>query len=296
MSSRTLAPEAAPSAASGAGRLITARRAAALALTAIAVALMIAGGLLPWVVVFNGLTAVRGFALDGGLLAFLMLAAVALLYVQAAHGGARVLRPIALAAAALVLADSLYSAWRISAYVAAPGPAADLTQPSAGAGPFVSAVAGAVLIAAAATTPSTRARLGRRVTARVSLAILLLMAAVIHLVLTPEHLAVSGLLGAGFLVAGLVQLAFAGFTLVAPDRMLPIGMNLVIVVDVALIVLYVYAVLVGLPFEAGHAADDAGLRLGAGEPVDVKGAIDLIAEAGVVGIAAFLARDPRPGT
>jgi len=295
MSTHALAPEAAPSVASGFGRLITARHTAALVLAAVAVALMIAGALLPWLVVFNGLSAVRGFSLDGGLLAFVTLAGISLLYVQAAYGGARVLRPIVVILAALVVADSLYGGWRISAYVAAPGPAAALIRPSAGAGPYVFAVAGAVLLVAAAVAPSSRGRLGARRIARLGLAILLLLAAVIHLVLTPEHLAVSGMLGAGFLVAGLVQLGLAAFTLLAPDRLLPIGMNLVIVVDVALIVLYLYAVVVGLPFEAGHAADDAGLRLGAGEAVDVKGGIDLLAEAGVVGIAAFLAGGSRAG-
>jgi hypothetical protein len=252
--------------------------------------LMIAGGLLPWIVLFNGLTVVDGFSLDGGLLAFLVVAVVALLFVQARHGSVWILRPIAIVTASAVVADSLYSAWRISVYVGAPGPTGVLADPSPGAGPYVFAAAGAVLVAAAVIAPAAPRRMGGRIAALLTLALLLLVAASIHLILTPEHLGVSTLLGVGFLLAGLAQLGLAGFALSAPSRAETIGMDVVIVVNLALIVIYVYAVLVGLPLEAGHAADDAvGLRLGAGEPIDLKGGIDLIAEVAAVGIAAVLA-------
>jgi hypothetical protein len=271
------------------------RRVIALAAVVSAVVLMIAGGLLPWIVLFNGLTAVRGFSVDGGFLALLVLAAVALLFVQARHGSARILRPIAIVAASAVVADSLYSAWRISVYVGAPGPTGVLTDPSPGAGPYVFAAAGTVLLAAAIIAPAAPRRMGGSIAARLTLALLLLVAAIIHLILTPEHLGVSTLLGTGFLLAGLAQFGLAGFALGAHDRAATIGMDLVIVVNLALIAIYVYAVLVGLPLEAGHAADDAiGLRLGSGEPIDVKGGIDLIAEVAAVGIAACLALRRRP--
>ncbi|MDL9978758.1 hypothetical protein [Microbacterium candidum] len=296
MSSHALAPAASRTVASGLRRTPVLRKVIALAAIASAVALMIVGGLLPWIVLFNGMTPVRGFSLDGGFLALLVLAVVALLFVQARHGSARILRPIAVVAASAVVADSLYSAWRISLYVGAPGPTGVLTDPSACVGPYVFAAAGAVLVAAALIAPAAPGRMGRRVAARLALALLLLVAAIIHLILTPEHLGVSTLLGVGFLLAGLAQLALAGFALSAPDRAEALGMDVVIVVDIALIVIYIYAVVAGLPLEAGHAADDAlGLRLGAGEPVDVKGGIDLVAEVAAVGLAAVLAlRPPRP--
>jgi hypothetical protein len=270
-------------------RLATARRAAAFALAATALALMLAGGFLPWLTVFNGLSAVRGFSLDGGLLAFILLSALAMLFVQARAGGARILRPIAIAGAFAVVADSLYSAWRISAFVAAPGPDGVLSAPALGPGPYVFAAAGVVLLAAALVAPAAAGRLAMRVALRLTLAVLLLAAAVIHLILTPEHLGISTVLGLGFLAAGLAQSALAGLAVGASERLQPFVMYAIIVVNIALIAIYLYAVLVGLPFEAGHADDDAGLRIGVGEAVDVKGAVDLIAEVAAVGIAAFLA-------
>ena len=267
----------------------TARRTAALWLGSIALALMLAGGFLPWLTVFNGLTAVSGFSLDGGILAFIVLAVVAMLVVQASAGGARILRPIAVVGGFAVVADSLYSAWRISAFVAAPGPAGVVSSPAAGAGPYVFAAAGVALVAAALVAPAAAGRLGMRVALRLTLTVLLLAAAVIHLVLTPEHLGISTVLGLGFLAAGLAQSALAGLAVGASDRLQPLVMYAVVVVNVALIAIYLYAVLVGLPVEAGHADDDSGLRIGAGEAVDVKGAVDLIAEVAAVGIAAFLA-------
>ena len=93
----------------------TVRRTAALGLGAMALALMLAGGFLPWLTVFNGLTVVSGFSLDGGILAFVVLAALAMLVVQERSGGARILRPITVVGGFSVVADSLYSAGRISA-------------------------------------------------------------------------------------------------------------------------------------------------------------------------------------
>jgi hypothetical protein len=83
---------------------------------------MVAGGLLPWLSLFNGLTTVQGFSVDGGMLALVTLAVVALLFVQARHGGTRILRPIAILAAMAIVADSLYSAWRIATASVEPGP------------------------------------------------------------------------------------------------------------------------------------------------------------------------------
>jgi hypothetical protein len=280
MSSHTLMP--------GTLRVTPSRPAVALALAVIAVALMIAGGLLPWLSLFNGLTTVQGFSVDGGILALVTLAVVALLFVQARHGGAGILRPIAILASMAIVADSLYSAWRITAYAGDPGPTGVLTSPAPGAGPYVFAAAGAVLVVAAAIAPAAPGRLGRAMTARLVLALLLLTAAIIHLTLTPEHLEISLLLGVGFLLAGFTQLALAALVLGAPERG-DLVMSAVVVVSVALIVIYAYAVLVGLPLEAGHEAEDAiGWQIGAGEPVDMKGVVDFIAEVAAVALAVVI--------
>lgn len=295
MSSHIVA--AAASLDSGMPHPATARRTAALALGATALVLMLAGGFLPWLTVFNGLSAVRGFSLDGGPLGFVVLAVLAVLFVQGRAGGARILRPIAIAGAFAVVADSLYSAGRITAFVAAPGPAGVLTAPTPGPGAYVFAASGAVLVAAALVAPAAAGRIGRRAALRLTLTVLLLAAAVIHLILTPEHLGVSTVLGLGFLAAGLAQSALAGLSVGASERLQPLVMHAVIVVNIALIGIYLYAVLVGLPIEAGH-TDDGGLSIGAGEAVDVKGAVDVIAEVAAVAIAAFLAsageKGPRP--
>jgi hypothetical protein len=259
-----------------------------LSLVVLAVALMVIGAALPWLVVFNGLTAIRGFSLDGGMLGGAVLAVVALLYVQARHGGARYLRPLAIVIAFAVAADSVYSAWRIDQYIAAPGPTGVLTAPAPGSGPYVLAFAGVLLVVAAAIAPAAPGRLTGRSIARLALALLLLIAATIHLILTPEHLGISTILGLGFLAAGLAQLVLAAAALGGRGVVAAMGMNAVVVVNIALIAIYVYAVLVGLPIEAGHADDAVGLALGAGEPVDVKGGVDFAAEVAAVVIAAVL--------
>ncbi len=250
--------------------------------------LMIVGVALPWLIVFGGLTAVIGFSLDGGYLAGIMVAVVGLLYVAARHGGARILRPVALVGSAAILADSLYSAWRIAAYVAHPGPTAVLTIPSAGPGPYVLAAGAATLLVAAILSPSRVAPLEKQIGMRLLLGLVLLTAASIHLILTPQHLSESPLLGIGFLLAGIVQLASATFVLLRTDDR---GINLVLLVSVALIAIYLYSVFIGFPLDSGHDTETAaGFRIGAGEPIDLKGAINAIAEIAAIPLALILAR------
>lgn len=250
--------------------------------------LMVLGAVLPWLIVFNGLTAVPGLALDGGFISGIMVAVVCVLYVAARHGGARILRPIALVASAAVLADSLYSGWRIAGYVAHPGSTAALTIPSAGPGPYIMAAGAAILFIAAAIAPRRITPLSRQAWVRLLLALVLLTAASIHLTLSPQHFSESPLLGTGFLLAGIIQLGAAAVVLTrADDR----GLNLVLLVSVALIAIYGYAVFVGLPLDSEHAADTAGgLTLGAGEPVDFKGAVNVIAQIAAIPLALVLAR------
>gem|GEM_PF-2834918 len=69
------------------------------------------------------------------------------------------------------------------------------------------------------------------------------------------------------------------------------GLNLVLLVSVALIAIYGYAVLIGLSLDSDHAADSAGgLTLGAGEPIDFTGAVNAIAEIAAIPLARVLAR------
>lgn len=116
----------------------------------------------------------------------------------------------------------------------------------------------------------------------------LVAAGIAHLLLTPEHLAESGVLGAGFAVAGIVQLALAVPVLTHPSRNV---LSAVAVISALLIALYVWNVLLGLPLvgpgtaesaEHGHEAvehaHETGLILGIGEPVDLAGALTKAAE------------------
>lgn len=267
---------------------VATRSGVTISLIGAAVILMLLGAALPWLVVFNGLTTVPGLSLDGGFLAGIMVAVVGVLYVAARHGGARILRPIALVASAAVLADSLYSGWRIAGYVAHPGSTAALTIPSAGPGPYVMAAGAATLFIAAAIAPARGVQLNRQALIRLLLALVLLTAACIHLILTTQHFSESPLLGTGFLLAGVVQLGAAAVVLTrADDR----GLNLILLVSVALIAIYGYAVFVGLPLDSEHAADTAGgLTLGAGQPIDFKGAVNAIAEIAAIPLALVLAR------
>ena len=264
------------------------REAIALASGGLALALMVAGGALPWLVLFHGLTVVRGFALDGGLLGGVTLVVVALLVVMGRYGNARVLRPVAIVGADLVIADSLYSALRIASYAAAPGPAGALTAPVPGVGSSVFALAGVALLVAAISTPAAAGRIGLLVGLRTILTVSLIVTGTIHLLLTPEHLDASVLLGTGFLLAGVTQLALAGSILFLPERLHWLALQGTVVVNVALIGIYVYAVLLGLPLEAGHAEDAVGLTIGRGEPVDVKGGLDLLAEIAAVVLAVLI--------
>ena len=105
-------------------------------------------------------------------------------------------------------------------------------------------------------------------------AALSLLAALIHLWVTPEHFKEWWGYGAFFLVAALAQLFYAPLVLVWPTRialLLGIGGNL------AIVVLYLLTRTVGIPL----------FGPGAGE-VEGVGFIDLCATASEVGIAAAL--------
>jgi hypothetical protein len=268
------------------------RSRAAVVAAALGLVLVGLGAALPWLTLFNGLQPLRGFRLDGGDLSGLAVASAALLLIAARHGGSRVLRPLAVLGAAVVVIGALTSASRIAAYVADPGPTAALASPTQGVGPLVMAAGGGALVVAALIAPLPARAMRRATVVRVGLAAATFVAAWMHLVLTPEHLGESTLLGLGFLAAGLVQLALAAVVVERPSER---ALSLLVVVNVALLAIWAYAVLVGLPLaDGGHdSGEAAGLVIGHGEPIDLAAAITKAAELASLLLAVLLLH--RPG-
>jgi hypothetical protein len=229
--------------------------------------------LLPWVTLFRGLQPIPGFQLDGGCLAGIAIAAVSFTIVAARSGGSRLLRPLAGLGAAIVTVDALSVVNRIAAFVANPGPSGPLSQPTAGSGAPVMALGGVFVLIATIVAPARAGALSSGLAPRLTIGAALFAAGWIHLVLAPQHLAESALLGAGFLGAGLAQLILAATVLLRPRAWIYYG---VIVVNVALIFFYGVAVAVGLPFGAHD--HGSGIILGSGEAIDLPGVISKGAE------------------
>jgi hypothetical protein len=161
------------------------------------------------------------------------------------------------------------------------------------------------------------------------LIVALTLAGAIHLLLTHDHFAESPLLGVGFFGSAFAELGLALAVLVKPRRLVYFA---VIGVTSALIGLYAYNVMIGLPFSgarfdsnlleltghtedphhststdhdsgheaAAHSAGDhhsGGLVLGEGEPIDTLGATTKLSELASVGLAIALvlrSRGTRP--
>jgi hypothetical protein len=156
----------------------------------------------------------------------------------------------------------------------------------------------------------------------------LVVAAAIHLLLTPDHFAESALMGAGFLSSAVAEFGLAAAVLVKPRGMVYFA---VIGVASALIALYAYNVMIGLPFSeaspathpaesviypdiaehstpadhgseheaVGHAEgahQSGGLVLGQGEPVDLLGAATKLSELATIGLALALILQSRAST
>ncbi len=268
------------------GRNLPAATTIALAAGAAGAGLIALSVAVPWLIVFRGLQPVSGFVLEGGPLAGLAVVALGLLAVGATMGGGRILRALALAGGVAVAADALLLQSRILAYVADPGPAGLLTQPTAGSGAALMALGGALILVPIVTLPMRSSRLGAGAGARVAMSVALIVAGWIHLLLVPAHLEEATVLGLGFLAAGLAQILLAGLALWRPRGW---TLGLVVALNVTLLAIYAYAVLVGLPFGApGEHAEATGLVLGAGEPVDLYGAMSTLAELASAGIAFML--------
>lgn len=266
------------------------------ALVVVGLLLAAAGAAMPWLLVYNGLTAIPGYRLGGMPLAGLALVSAGLVLVAAHRGGGRLLRPVAGLAGAVVVVESLVVAHGVLGYVADPGPAGPLLMPQAGFGAYVMAAGGVSLVAAALVAPTVRRSLTRLQWVQLLLAAVVLVAGWIHLLLAPEHLEEQVLLGAGFIVVGIVQVLLAVAVVARPSLM---SLSLVVMVSVAVMAVYLYAVVIGLPFagDAGMAGmagmdmhDDHGLVLGAGEPVDLIGAGTFLLEVFGVAVAVGLLR------
>ena len=291
----------------------TSRRPATHALVALGVLLVALGAYLPWLVIFNGLTNVPGFRLGGGPPAGVVVGAAGLVLVAIHRGGGRWLRPVAAAASVAVTAYVLYIAQGVLGYVADPGPTGPLFMPQAGVGAYAMAGGAVCVLAAAVIARPVPAPLSRSAKLRLGIAALTFAAGWVHLLLAPEHLEEHTLLGIGFVVAGVAQVALAVLVVARPH---PTSLSLVVALDVAIMAVYLYAVVVGLPFgdsgmadmpgmtsmpgmDGGHdmastgALDmsgmdmDHGLVLGSGEPVDVVGAVTFLAE--LIGVGLIVA-------
>ncbi len=160
----------------------------------------------------------------------------------------------------------------------------------------------------------------------VTLAIALAAAGVIHCLLTPEHMEVSVVFGAGFLAAGLAQFGMAAMAVLRPSRLVYAA---IIATTLGLTGLYAYNVVVGLPFHEpgpvaaatdGHASDTAhrhaapppaegdalsggadhhegGMVIGTGEPIDPYGALTQLAQlsAAALALTLLMRRTPDGG-
>lgn len=139
----------------------------------------------------------------------------------------------------------------------------------------------------------------------------------VHLVLAPDHFGESALMGLGFLCSALAEFGLAVAVLVKPKRLVYVA---VIGVSAALIGLYAYNVMIGLPFHGasadgnpsgvGHSGahqtiaaehdpehettahsgghHSGGLVLGEGEAVDMLGATTKLGELAMIGLAVAL--------
>jgi len=121
------------------------------------------------------------------------------------------------------------------------------------------------------------------------LSLALLVAASLHLVLLAEHAAQSPVLAAGFLAAGVGQLALATLVAVQPSKLV---YRAAIVLDVSLILFYVGHVLIGIPLPTGIGVE---LEFSPREDLDIGGISTVIAELAAVALAyAGLLGKPRP--
>jgi hypothetical protein len=251
---------------------------------------VVAAAVVPWVTLLHGQQTVNGVGGDGAYLAAAAVGAGALWAAYLLRGRPRQLRALAATAGLVILYWALYDFEHIVHMVIDDPMASVMGWPLLGPGPLLAAGGGAVLLISTLTVPAGARAVRGNQWLRLLLAAALLATGAIHLQQTPEHLAISPVLGAGFAAAAASQLALGAAVMVRGHRILYAA----IVADCAfLFAVYAYAVLHGLPFPA-HA--DPGLRLGAGETVTLSGAVSKLAEAVAILVALPLALTPGPSS
>jgi hypothetical protein len=231
------------------------------------------GAALPWVTIFRGTQTLTGWNGSPRYLAGLAVASVALTLLYVWAGRPAAFRRLAILAGSTAVVGIAFATWQVAALDSSDSVSARILAPILGPGPFVMA-AGALLPLAVVAIPTSAATIPFPLWRRVILAGALFTAGWIHLALTPEHLEEATILGLGFLAAGLAQLALAVLITARPSDL---AYYAVVGLSAALIVLYAIAVLKGLPFGGSH-DHGTGLTLGAGEPVDIEGAVSKLAE------------------
>jgi hypothetical protein len=252
--------------------------------------LVLVGAALPWLSLFRGLDPVPGLLLDGGPLAGIAVGMVGLLLAASGSSPARfpavgLARPIAALGALVVGGDALWSLVRMSAFVASPGSAGALLQPSVGPGAPLMAAGAAVLVVTAVAAKPDRRQADLRSVARFGLAATVFVAGWAHLLLAPAHLSEAPALGSAFVVAAIAQLGLSALILLRSDEWPLLG---VVAVNTVAIVVYVLAITIGLP---GH--DHAGALVGSlvPEAIDTIGIMTKAAEAlGIVLAVGLLGR------
>src|SRR5215472_9974668 len=250
---------------------------------ALGVALVLIGVALPWMTLQHGQRSVNGLVGDGAYLATAAIGAAALWTAYLLSGRPGPLRALAAGAGFLIVYWTLFDIERIVTVISDDPLAGAMGAPLMGPGPLVAALGGLVLLGSTLSVPSLARGLRRAQWMRVLLAAALLATGAIHLQQAPDHLEASTVLGLGFLAAAVSQLGLGAAVLVRGHRLLYAA----IVADCALFfLLYVYAVVHGLPFPS-HG--DAGIQVGAGEPVTLSGALSKVAEAVAILLALPLA-------
>jgi len=247
------------------------------------VAIVLIGVALPWLTMQHGQQSVNGVLGDGAYLATAAIGAGSLWTAYLMGGRPGPLRALAAGTAFLIVYWTIFDVERIVTVVTGDPLAGAMGAPLMGPGPLVAALGGIVLLGSTLSVPSVRAGLRRAQWIRVLLAAGLLATGAIHLQQAPEHLEVSAMLGLGFLGAALSQLGLGAIVLVRGHRLLYVA----IVADCALFfLLYVYAVVHGLPFPNHH---DPGIQIGAGEAVTLSGVLSKLGEAVAIMLALPLA-------
>jgi len=246
------------------------------------------GSALPWVTIFRGTQTLTGWNGSPRYFAGLAVASAALTLLFLWAGRPAAFRRLAVLAGSTAVVGIAFAIWQVAALNSSHSVSARILTPVLEPGPFVMA-AGALLLLAVVAIPTSAARVPLPLWRRVILAGALFTAGWIHLALTPEHLGEATILGLGFLAAGLAQLALAVLITARPSDL---AYYAVVGLSATLIVLYTIAVLKGLPFGGGH-DHGTGLTIGAGEPIDVEGAVSKLAELFSLATAVVLVGQPN---